>query len=250
MSARVTVAPAVGEVMRVRQAARMTSSVRGPQKAVKIRRKIPTRLSTTTSAWARSPSRTLSRGGAAWSPGSRTTVRPSAVSGRRARMSRTRSPLGSMTRAPRPASASARTMVAMRVDLPEPVAPMMCRWCRPSATARPTGRSVARSERPSGLAAGPGRGTAAMGRMERAPARWTPGAAVSNGRWAIAASSGTDSRSPRIGKWRSVIRRAGSLSRWRAYQLRPEWMAKAEATACARPRSRSAVSAWSGMATE
>jgi hypothetical protein len=42
-------------------------------------------------------------------------------------MSRMRSPLGSMTSRPRPAAASSRTRWVMRVDFPEPVAPMICR---------------------------------------------------------------------------------------------------------------------------
>ena len=62
-----------------------------------------------------------------------------AAAGNRDKRSVTRSPFGSITTAARPASASASTSCASKVDLPEPVAPMTCMWCRASATRRPTG---------------------------------------------------------------------------------------------------------------
>ena len=110
--------------------------------------------------------------------------------------SSTASPLGSMKTTPRPASASARICPAISVVLPVPVGPQIRRWWRASGTARPTGRGAPASETPSGRTPGPGSGMAGGGGTARAPARARPGSAGSAGSRAIAASSGTDSRSP------------------------------------------------------
>ena len=60
----------------------------------------------------------------------------------RARMSSARSPLGSITTTPRPAAMSARARLAMRVDFPDPVAPMTWVWNRPPSTPRQTARGA------------------------------------------------------------------------------------------------------------
>jgi len=59
-------------------------------------------------------------------------------------MSATRSPFGSITTTPRPASASARTS-GDQFGLAEPVAPMMCRlWRASGPAARPAGSAQRR----------------------------------------------------------------------------------------------------------
>ena len=246
MSARVT-SPEPGgtDPSRVRHAARKMSSVRGPQNPAKIRRKIPVTLSTIMSVSVPDPSpcRTFRHGGACLaSPGSNSTTLPAASSGSRASRSVTASPLGSMKTTPRPASASARICPAIRVVLPVPVGPQIRRWCRASGTARPTGRGAPASETPSGRTSGPGTGMAGGGGTARAPARARPGSDGSAGSRAIAASSGTDSRSP-FGNHRAAITAAGRRSRRRASQFRPVSRAVAEARAWARPRSRAACCA-------
>ena len=212
MSARVT-SPEPGgtEPSRVRHAARKMSSVRGPQNPAKIRRKIPVTLSTimSVSVPLPSPCSTFRHGGACLvSPGSNSTTLPADASGRRAMTSSTASPLGSMKTTPRPASASARICPAISVVLPVPVGPQIRRWWRASGTARPTGRGWPASETPSGRTPGPGSGMAGGGGTARAPARARPGSAGSAGSRAIAASSGTDSRSP-LASRREPITAAG-----------------------------------------
>ena len=84
MSARVTSPdPGGTEPSRVRHAARKMSSVRGPQNAAKIRRKIPVTLSTIMSVSVPDPSpcSTFRHGGAARSPGSNSTTLPADVLG-------------------------------------------------------------------------------------------------------------------------------------------------------------------------
>ena len=157
-------------------------------------------------------------------------------------MSVTASPLGSMKTTPRPASASARICPAISVVLPVPVGPQIRRWWRASGTARPTGRGAPASETPRGRTPGPGSGMAGGGGTARAPARARPGSAGSAGSRAIAASSGTDSRSP-LASRREPIAAAGRRSRRRASQFRPVSRAVAEARAWARPRSRAACCA-------
>ncbi len=71
---------------------------------------------------------------------SRTTTSSRRCASARARMSSTRSPLGSMTTAPRPAAMSWRARLAMTVDLPVPVGPMRCRCRSESSVERATGR--------------------------------------------------------------------------------------------------------------
>ena len=80
------------------------------------------------------------------------------------------------------------------------------------------------------------------GGTARAPARARPGSDGSAGSRAIAASSGTDSRSPFASR-REPIASAGRRSRRRASQFRPVSRAVAEARAWARPRSRAACCA-------
>ena len=125
-----------------------------------------------------------------------------------------------MKTTPRPASASARICPAISVVLPVPVGPQIRRWCRASGTARPTGRGAPASETPSGRTPGPGSGMAGGGGTARAPARARPGSDGSAGSRAIAASSGTDSRSP-LASRREPIAAAGRRSRRRASQFRP-----------------------------
>ena len=160
MSARVTSPdPGGTEPSRVRQAARKMSSVRGPQNPAKIRRKIPVTLSTIMSVSVPDPSPCSTfrhGGGVPASPGSNSTTLPADSSGRRAMMSVTASPLGSMKTTPRPASASARICPAISVVLPVPVGPTIRRWWRASGTARPTGRGAPASETPSGRTSGAG----------------------------------------------------------------------------------------------
>ena len=116
-----------------------------------------------------------------------------------------RSPLGSITTTPRPASMSPRARLVSSVDLPEPVAPMTWRWWRASGTARATGRRPPAWASPSSL----GVSTRAARRQGRWPGdgwwrgdRLGPGSGQARdhwsvGRWARAASSGTETRSPR-----------------------------------------------------
>ena len=98
----------------------------GPQKAAKMDRKMPTRLSTARSG--SGPERTFRTGAASGSSGSISTVRAAAASGSRSNRSVIRSPLGSITTTPRPASTSPRTRLVSSVDFPDPVAPMTWRW--------------------------------------------------------------------------------------------------------------------------
>ena len=106
------------------------SSVRGPQEEAKMRRKMPVTLLMITSVSVPDPSpcSTFRQGGAPRSSGSNSTTFPATCSGRRAMMSVTASPLGSMNTTPRPAASIGRICPAIRVVLPVPVGPQIRRW--------------------------------------------------------------------------------------------------------------------------
>ena len=98
-------------------------------------------------------------------------------------MSVTRSPFGSMTTTPRPASMSPRTKLVSRVDLPDPVAPMTWRCWRASGTARLIVARLPVSAVPKTLApAELAVATAGGGATVLAPARARPGTTGSMGR--------------------------------------------------------------------
>ena len=180
-------------------------------------------------------------GGGPGRSGSMITARARTRAGSRHATSVTRSPFGSITTTPRPARMSARIWCTSTVDLPDPVAPMRCTWCRASATRTPTARprrtprAAAASSRPRpdhpsdvvavvvsvlvvvsprGFTSGPGQGTPGGGATDRAPARTSPGVCSAAGRAAIAASSPTESRSPRASR-RSAIAWSGRSRRRR-----------------------------------
>ena len=209
----VRVAP--GRRSRVRQLARRTSSILGSQWAIQMRCRIPTRWSTARSG--SSPSSGFRVGGAARSSGSSSTSRSTAASGRRSRRSLTKSPLGSMTTTPRPWAMSCRARLAIRVDLPDPVAPSRWTWWQASAAVSRTGWAGPSSGSPRTL---PSSGSPGGGGTGRAPARTSPGTAGSAGRCAKAASSPVASRSP-ASRGRPVRVRVGRHNRWRDSRLRP-----------------------------
>ena len=193
------------------------------------------------------------------------TARARAPAGSRRATSVTRSPFGSITTTPRPARMSARIGCTSRVDLPEPVAPMTCRWWRASATRTPTGRprrtprAAAASSRPRpdhpsdvvavavsavlvvvsprGLTSGPGAGTPGGGATDRAPARSSPGVCSAVGRAAIAASSADGEQvTPRRADGRRS--RGGAEQAAAPVEVVPAKEANTAATAWARPRTR------------
>ena len=110
----------------------------------------------------------------------------------------TRSPFGSITTTPRPASTSSRIMLGHQGRT------CRSRWRRGRAggggrraTRSPIGRAWPVSVTPSGFGPRPGGGDPGWWGNALAPARCTPVMASSVGRWARPASSAIESRSPR-----------------------------------------------------
>ena len=219
---------------RVRQLTRRMSSVRGPQYCSKVRRKMATTLSTARSGSA--PSSGLIPGQLLISLGSMITVRSATSAGSRSKRSRETSPLGSMRTAPKPCWMALRMTCWRRVDFPVPLLPRMWTCRRRSAGRSATPRAGPWSASPRMK---PSSGTTWAGAASRDVSARSAGSAL--GRWASAASSGTDTRLPRP-KSRRASAVAMSPRRRRRSRLRPVCTAKAAARAWALPLSQARAS--------